>query len=98
MKEKYKVIEYIPGHYTKLGVDAYIMKNPLWKVLTENGEEELLMYCEKNTLCKLCDESYKKILNYEKTLLGGKKITFYRQQNGYISSNISLFISLASSL
>jgi hypothetical protein len=91
VKEKYKVIEYIQGHYIALGVDAYVLKNPMWKVINGKGEEELLMYCEKDTLSTLCYESYQKILNYEKKL-DGKKITFYKQQNGYISSNISLFI------
>jgi hypothetical protein len=62
--EKYEVLEYIPGHYSKHGVDPYNMKNPLWKI-KENEKEYLLMYCEKDTLCKLCSESYQKILNYE---------------------------------
>jgi hypothetical protein len=90
MKEKYKIIEYIQGHYIGLGNDACVMKNPLWKVLNETGEEELFMYCEKDTLCKLCDKSYIKILDYEK--LNHKKITFYIDQNGYICCTTGLYI------
>ena len=90
VKEKYKIIEYIQGHYINLGIDAYVMKNPLWRILNDNGEEELLMYCEKDTLCKLCDESYQKILDYEK--INHKKITFYLHQNGYICCALGLFI------
>jgi hypothetical protein len=90
VKEKYKIIEYIQGHYINLGIDAYVMKNPLWRVLNDNDEEELLMYCEKDTLCKLCDESYQKILDYEK--INHKKITFYLHQNGYICCAIGLYI------
>jgi hypothetical protein len=90
MKEKYKVIEYIQGHYIGLGVDAYVMKNPLWKILNDNNEEELLMYCETDTLCKLCDTSYQKILEYER--LNHKKMTFYIHQNGYICCAYGLYI------
>ena len=90
MKDKYKVIEYIQGHYIGLGVDAYVMKNPLWKILNDNNEEELLMYCETDTLCKLCDISYQKILEYER--LNHKKMTFYIHQNGYICCASGLYI------
>jgi|688.fasta_scaffold204838_2 hypothetical protein len=88
--EKYKVIEYIQGHYNELGVDAYVMKNPLWRILNNEHKEELLMYCEKDTLLTLCNDSYQKILDYEK--INNKRLTFYKGQNGYISSNIGLYI------
>jgi hypothetical protein len=90
VKEKYKVIESIQGHYIEIGVDSYVMKNPLWKILNKNNEEELLMYCEKDTLTKICMKSYKCILHYESVI--NKKLTFYKAQNGYIASNIGLFI------
>ena len=90
--EKYQVLEYIPGHYSKHGVDPYNMKNPLWKI-KENEKEYLLMYCEKDTICKLCVESYQKIVDFEKEKNDGKKLTFHKHSNGYIlSSNASLFI------
>lgn len=83
--EKYNVIEYISGHYLTLGQDAGIMKNPLWKI-SENNKEYLLMYCEKDSICKLCSESYQKILDYEKII--NKKLTFFRCSNGYIQTHI----------
>ena len=89
---KYNVIEYIPGHYSMNGVDPYFMKNPLWKI-QENENIYLLMYCEKNTLCKLSLDSYKKILDFEKNNDNDNKITWHKHSNGYIlSSHKSLFI------
>jgi hypothetical protein len=61
---KYNIVDYIQGHYSTLGQQAYKIKNCLWKI-SENGKEYLLMFCEKNTICKLCPESYKKILDFE---------------------------------
>jgi hypothetical protein len=65
------------------------MKNPLWKII-ENEKEYLLMYCEKDTICKLCAISYKKILDYEKII--DKKITWYKHQNGYILCSLNIYI------
>lgn len=88
----YNVNKYVPGHYSKNGVDPYHMKNPLWYI-TENDKEYILMYCEKNTIVKLCAKSYDKIKEYENAHNEGKKITFHKNINGYIlSSNNSLFI------
>ena len=87
--EKYKVIEYITGHYLTLGQDAGIMKNPLWKII-ENDKEYLLMYCEKDTVCKLSFDSYQKILDYEKNI--DKKLTWYKHQNGYILCSLNIYI------
>lgn len=84
--ENYNVIEYIPGHYLALGQDAGVMKNPLWKII-ENDKEYLLMYCEKDTLCKLCCVSYQKILDYEKNI--NKKLTWHKHQNSYIQAHVS---------
>ena len=84
--EKYEVIEYISGHYLTIGQDANIMKNPIWRV-KENDKEYLLMYCEKNTICKLCIESYQKILEYEENINNSKKLTWYKASNGYIQTH-----------
>jgi hypothetical protein len=89
--EKYEVIEYFNGHYLTMGQDANIMKNPIWKV-KENEKEYLLMYCEKDTLCKLCVESYKKILDFEIDKNCGKKITWFKLHNGYIMGSNNLYI------
>lgn len=87
----FSVINCNLGHYIENGKDAYIMKNPIWKI-KENSKEFLLMYCEKNTLCKLCPISYQKVIDYEKNMNNQKKITFFKLQNGYIMSNINLYI------
>ena len=47
------------------------------------------MYCEQNTLCKLCPESYKKVLEFEIKNNGNKKMTWYKASNGYIQSHIT---------
>ena len=74
-----------------MGQDANIMKNPIWRI-SENGKEYLLMYCEKDTICKLCCESYQKILNYESNINNGNKITWYKHQNGYVLCSINVYI------
>jgi hypothetical protein len=92
VKKKYAVIEYIQGHYLTVGNDAYVLKNPMWRILNEQNEEVLLMYCETNTLCILSAESYEKILDFEKLYNNGKKLTFYKHQNGYIGCASNLYI------
>ena len=66
------------------------MKNPFWKII-ENGKEYWLMYCEKDTIIKLCQKSLDKIIEYENKN-EGHKITFFRHNNGYISSTTKLYI------
>jgi len=82
--KKYSIKEYIPGHYSKNGVDPYFMKNPLWKI-EENEKEYLLMYCKKKTIYKISKKNYKKILDFEKN--EKKKITWFKLQNGYVIGN-----------
>ena len=84
IREQYNVIEYIQGHINNYGKEANVMKNPIWKI-KENSIEYLLMYCEPNTICKLCTNSYQKIIDFEKKIHNGNKITFYKHSNGYIS-------------
>ena len=91
ISQKYEILEYTRGHYFTMGQDANFMKNPMWKI-KENGNEYLLMYCEKDTICKLCPDSYQKIIDYENNSNNGNKITWYKHQNGYICSSTSLFI------
>jgi hypothetical protein len=91
ISQKYDIIEYMCGHYLTVGQDANVMKNPIWKI-KESGKEYLLMYCEKDTICKLCPESYQKIINYENNSNNRNKITWYKHQNGYIMCSISLYI------
>ena len=81
--QKYNVLSYQHGHISKNGKDASIMKNPIWKI-KENDKEYILMYCETDTICKLCPKSYQKILDFEKN---HKKCSFYKHSNGYISTH-----------
>jgi hypothetical protein len=85
ISSKYDIIEYKLGHYLETGKDAYVMKNPMWKI-KENNNEYWLMYCENNTIIKLCSKGYQKILDYE--LLNNKKLTFHKCNNGYIQTHI----------
>jgi hypothetical protein len=85
IQKNYKINKYIPGHTNSLGNSANQMKNPLW-IVEENDEKIILMYCEKDTIIKLCEKSYQKILDFEKQL--GEKLTFYLQKNGYIVTHI----------
>jgi len=84
--EKYNIIDYIPGHVKTIGQHAYKMKNPIWKI-KENEKEYFLMYCEKDTLCKLCPVSYQKILDFEIENNNGEKMTFFKNGTNYILSN-----------
>ena len=43
-------------------VNHYSIKNPIWKA----KDNKILLYCEPNTICKLCPISYQKILDFEK--------------------------------
>ena len=90
INEKYNVLDYKLGHYLDKGNDAYVMKNPLWKII-ENEKEYWLMYCEKDTIIKLCETSLNKIIECEKKN-EGNKITFYCHSNGYITGTTKLYI------
>ena len=83
IEDNYIIIEYNNGHIKTIGIDAGIYKNPFWKVNNKNNNNEtILMYCNPNELIKLCSESYKKILMYEKN--NDIKITWFKGSNGYI--------------
>jgi hypothetical protein len=90
--EKYEEVKLLSeGHIITRGKEANKVKNQLWEI--KIGEDKLLiMHCGNNTFCKLCPESYKKILDYEKYHNNGNKLTFYINSTGYILSNSSLYI------
>ena len=92
IESSYNVIEYVEGHYKYSGKDAGIMKNPMWRILNEDETESILMYCQVNTICKLCPESYKRILDYESASYNGKKITWFKAKNGYVAGTNKLFM------
>jgi hypothetical protein len=91
IEQNYDVIEYIDGHRKNVGKHATVIKNPLWKI-QENNEEYLLMYCEKDTICKLCIQSYQKILDFENNDCNKKKVTWFKSLNGYIAGTNKLYI------
>jgi len=86
MMQKYSVIEYKQGHVKDVGKDAGKEKNPIW-IVNENDTEIWFMYCDTNTICKLCEDSHKLILDYEQTHCDGEKITWFGQ-NGYIYGSV----------
>jgi len=86
INENYNVLKYIQGHYNSTGIDAHIMKNPIW-ITNEEGKEIYIMYCEKSTLIKLCEKSYQNILDFEDKMKC--KFTWYKGTNGYILSHLS---------
>ena len=88
--EKYNIIDFKLGHFSDTGIDAYVMKNPLWKIM-ENDKEYWLMFCEKNIIIKLCQESLNKITEYE-TKNDKNNITYFQHTNGYIYSSVGLYI------
>lgn len=88
---KYNVINHTMGHYTETGKDAYVIKNPLW-FINDCDKQFILMYCEKNTIVKLCQKSLDKIIEHEITKNENKKITFFIHSNGYVGSSINLSI------
>jgi len=87
----YNVIEYNLGHFSETGKDAYVIKNPMWKI-NDNNNIYWLMYCEKNIIIKLCELSINKINEYEINHYNGKKNTFFIHSNGYIHSTSGLYI------
>jgi hypothetical protein len=61
----YTILEHLGGHVKNFGRTAGSIKNPMYKVL-DNEQELYIMGIDDDMLCILCEESYKKILNYEK--------------------------------
>jgi hypothetical protein len=85
------IIEFNCGHVKKFGKTSGKYKNPYWKI-NDGDCEIILMYCEKNTIVKLCPESYSKIVEFEKLNNNNEKITWFKAKNGYVASsnNISM--------
>ena len=85
------VIDYIEGHRNSYGPFAYQTKNPIWKIRNKTTNEEYYyMFCENDTLCKLCEKSLQAILNFENEyVINKKKITWHVHSiNKYIYSNV----------
>jgi hypothetical protein len=92
IEDNYNIIEYNNGHIKLFGRYAGIYKNPYWTVKDNdnNNNDIMLMYCETNTVFKLCLVSYQKILDYE--TINDCKITWSKCKNGYIIGNNKLYI------
>jgi hypothetical protein len=82
--KEYSDAVYIEGHFKDTGKDAYIMKNPMWKV-----NEVYYVYCSGDKLFTLDETSLEKIREYENT--NNIKLTFFIN-NGYIMCQNNIFI------
>jgi hypothetical protein len=83
IRNKFDITDFIQGHFESIGTNAYIMKNPIW--ITHDNK--YLMYCEKDTICILCEKSYKILKEFEKNKKC--KNTWFKLKNGYIISSPS---------
>ena len=90
----YKILEIITnGHIPTMGRCAGQYKNPIYKCTTDKNIEQLIMYCETDALCFICQESLNKIAEFEKEYNDNKKLVFYKHSNGYVlCSNENLYI------
>lgn len=87
----YKILEFNKGHIKNRGKQAYYYyKNPHWKIIDSNNNIIILMFCEPNIIFKLCQDSYNKILEFEK--INNIKITWCMTINGYIIGNNNLYV------
>ena len=89
---KYKIKKYISGHICKSGGEhSGLMKNPVW--VTDKGD--YIMYLNKrngkNRCTFLCEESFKKLKEYEKE----KKcnLSFYIGMNNHPTSNGNIYMA-----
>jgi hypothetical protein len=91
IKDNYNVLKTYRGHINKLGTDAKVEKNRMWKVFDEEENKNIyLMYCEPNKLVHLCRKSIKIIKEFEQNNTG--KITWYFHPNGYIQGSNNMYI------
>ena len=87
----YNIIDFKPGHLITKGVDSGIIKNSIWTVYDKKTfQKYYLMYCEKDTLVKLCDKSLNIVNKY--ILSSKNNITFSKHGNNYIQSTCNKYI------
>lgn len=89
ISKEYKILEFNIGHTKDSGKHANKYKNPYWIVM-KNDEKYIIIYCEKDALCVLCEQGYNNILKYEND--NNIKITWYKNNDGYICGTNKLFI------
>ena len=91
VKKNYNLLKTYRGHINKLGTDAFVEKNRMWKIYDKDKNKNiLLMYCEPGKLIELCKKSLKIIKEFEKNNTG--KLTWYFHPNGYIQGSNNLYI------
>jgi hypothetical protein len=91
IKNNYNLLKIYRGHINKLGTDAKVEKNRMWKVYDEEQNKNIyLMYCEPDKLVHLCKKSIYKIKEFEQNNTG--KITWYFHPNGYIQGSNNMYI------
>lgn len=81
--ENYTIIEDMGGHVYNHGRHSGKTKNKVYKV-KKDDEDLIIMYCEPDSYCIFCPESYQKVLDYEQAKNDSKKITFHQLPSGYI--------------
>lgn len=66
--EEYNVIEFISeGNLQTKGRYSGEYKNPICKIINDKNQEEYLMLCNRNEICRLCPISYKIIKDFDGT-------------------------------
>jgi hypothetical protein len=85
--EGYDILEYLGGHFSNMGVHAGMLKNPRWKIRETDGVESIIMYCEPGVICYLCDKSYDRVVEFEKSFNKGKPISWHQHTNGYVQGH-----------
>ena len=92
---RYNITKEIKGHVKLMGKEAGNEKNHLWHAIDlTNGKEVVLMYCETDSICILCPQSYQKILDYERVHNEGKKITFTIQAVLLITILLNIILNI----
>ncbi len=86
----FDIISYMGGHRSNTGKSANYLKNPKWRcVRRADGLETIVMYCETDALCLLCDEALQKIRDNEIDMNENKKVSWYISGNGYIQGRVA---------
>ena len=86
IKNKYKIIDFMKGNYTKRGIDCFVLKNPIW--ITD--KDKYLMYIGNDKHIILCKKSYEKIKEYEEK--NNCELIFHLDKSGYVVSTKHLYL------
>ena len=93
LKESDVIIDISKGTLVDQGKYSNQYKNKICHIQNIEKNDEYLMLCNQNKVCKICPISLKKIIDYEKKLNNNKKIIWsYHLGNGYIIGNNNLYI------